>query len=59
MLESYLSVPEGCTTMKVVVVPAVQKQEGMKNNILMYQIEFPMEYTQIKHDWVNINFMEK
>ena len=58
MLESYRAVPEPCTTMKVVVLPDIQKEEGMDNDILKFRIEFPVEYTEIKHERVNINFTE-
>ena len=53
MLESYRAAPTPCTTMKVVAVPDIQKQERLDSNNLAVTVTFPVEYTEIKHEKVN------
>ena len=53
MMESYQATPEPCTTMKMGVVPIIQKTDKLDNNTLEFIITFPVEYTEITEERVN------
>ena len=52
MIESYRSIPEPCTSMKIVVQKDINIQKNKPNNTININYVFPVEFKEIKQEKV-------